>query len=170
MTASQRRFLGRYNDVITRQAVYATDSALEVDEQDNFQIVRKRVFFEDVLLVTLHERVAILAILFCLGFGAFFVLIGAIAGGAGGWSLGGLGALFIGYGLMRISIKDSVVTVFGRRSRARIRFALRKGRAQRLYDEICANVRRAQLQLEQQQQLQEEPANDVDQDDSVREG
>jgi hypothetical protein len=168
MTAQKRRFLGRYNDVITRQAVYATDSALEIDEQDNFQIVRKRVFFEDVLLVTMHERMAILAVLFTLGFGAFLIIIAAIAGGGGGWILGGLGALFAGYGLMRISIKDSVITVFGRRSRARIRFSLRKGQAQRLYDEICANVRRAQSQLEQQQQ--EEPAHDVDQDDSVREG
>jgi hypothetical protein len=169
MTAPRRRFLGRYNDVITRQAVYATDSALEIDEQDNFQIVRKRVFFEDVLLVTMHERMAILAIFLSLGFGAFLILIGVIAGGAAGWMLGGLGALFVGYGLLRVSLKDSVITVFGRRSRARIRFALRKDRAQRLYDEICANVTRAQSQLEQQQQ-QEEPAHDLDQDDSVREG
>jgi hypothetical protein len=169
MTAPRRRFLGRYNDVITRQAVYATDSALEIDEQDNFQIVRKRVFFEDVLLVTMHERMAILAIFASLGFGAFLVLIGVIAGGAAGWMMGGLGALFVGYGLLRISMKASVITVFGRRSRARIRFALRKDRAQRLYDEICANVTRAQSQLEQHQQ-QEEPAHGLDQDDSVREG
>jgi len=164
MTAPKRRFLGRYNNLITRHAVYATDNAIEIDEQDNFEIVRKRVFFDDVLLVTQHDRTGILGIFFSLGFAGFLILIGMIAGSSAGWMFGTLGIPFLIYGLIRIQVKESIITVFGQRSKARIRFTLRRNRAERLYDEICERVRKAQSQPE------EAAAHDVDQDGSVREG
>jgi hypothetical protein len=161
----KRRFLGRYNDVITRHAVYATDTALEIDVQDNFEIVRKRVFYEDVLLVTMHERVGIIAIFFALGFAALLFLIAEIAGGAAGWELSLVAVPLLVYGLIRIRRKDTIITVFGRRSKARIRFTIRKERAHRIYGEICAHVRRAQTELQQ-----ETPTHDLDHDSTVREG
>ena len=142
-----RRFLGRYNDVVTRHAVYATDSAIEVDERDNFAIVRKRVFFEDVQLVTLHDRVGIAAVFFSLGFAGFLGLVGLIAGGVGGGVTVLFGLPFLAYGIIRIRIKESIITIFGRRSRARIRFTLRRARAERLYDDLCAQVRRVQSEM-----------------------
>ncbi len=159
MTIPKRRFLGRYNTAIMRHAIYASDAAIEVDQQENFKIIRKRVFFEDVLLVTQHDRVGILAVMFSLGFAAFLMLIGAIAGGPSGFAFGSFAVLFLIYGLLRIRIKESIITIFGRRSKARIRFTMRRARAQRLYEEICELVRRAQ-----------EVPNDVDHDSSVREG
>jgi len=159
MTPPKRRFLGRYNTAITRHSVYASDAAIEVDQQENFKIIRKRVFFEDVLLVTQHDRVGILAVMFSLGFAAFLMLIGAIAGGRWGWAFGTFAVLFLIYGLLRIRIKESIITIFGRRSKARIRFSMRRARAQRLYEEICDLVRTAQ-----------EVPSDLDQDSSVREG
>ena len=161
----KRRFLGRYNDLITRHAVYETENALEIDEQDNFEIVRKRVFYEDVLLVTMHEQLGIIAIFFVLGFAAFLFLVAAIAGGAAGWEISIVAIPLLVYGLIRIGRKDTIITVFGRRSKARIRFTIRKERAHRIYGEICAHVRRAQTELQQ-----EAPAHDLDQDSTVREG
>jgi hypothetical protein len=155
----KRRFLGRYNTAITRHAVYATDAAIEIDQQENFKIVRKRVFFEDVLLVTQHDRVGILAVMFSLGFAAFLMLIGAISGGPSGFVLGTFAVAVLIYGLTRIRVKESIITVFGRRSKARIRFTMRRAHAQRLYEEICELVRAAQ-----------EVPSDLDQDSSVREG
>lgn len=143
----KRRFLGRYNNLVTRHVVYATDIALEVDEQDNFSINRKRVFFEDVLLVTLHERIGIAPIFFSLGFGAVLMLFAVVAGGVAGWETAIVAMLFLINGFIRIRMKESIVTVFGRRSRARIRFAISHARAQRLYDEICERVRRAQAEV-----------------------
>ena len=142
-----RRFLGRYNDVVTRHAVYATDIAIEIDERDNFAIVRKRVFFEDVQLVTMHDRVGIAAVFFSLGFAGFLGLVGLIAGGVAGGVTILFSLPFLAYGIIRIRIKESIITIFGRRSRARIRFTLRRARAQRLYDELCAQVRRVQSEM-----------------------
>ena len=159
MTIPKRRFLGRYNTAITRHAVYASDAAIEVDQQENFKIIRKRVFYEDVLLVTQHDRVGILAVMFSLGFAGFLALIGAIAGGGSGLAFGSFAVVFLIYGLLRIRIKESIITVFGRRSKARIRFTMRRARAQRLYEEICELVRTVQ-----------EVPNDLDHDSSVREG
>ena len=143
----KRRFLGRYNDVVTRHAIYATDSAIEVDEQDNFSIVRKRVFFEDVLLATLHERIGIVAVFFSMGFGLFLMLIGAIARGSTGGIIALLGVPFLAYGILRIRVQESIITIFGRRSRARIRITLRRAHARRLYEELCAEVRRVQGEM-----------------------
>ena len=164
MTTNKRRFLGRFNNLITRSAVYATDSALEIDEQDNFQIVRKRVFFEDVLLVTLHEQVGIVIIFLSLGFAAFLFFLGAVIRGSGGGIVALCGVPFLINGLIRIRTKESIITVFGRRSKARIRFSLRQGRARDLYDELCARVRQIQTTV------QEVPADDLDQDSSIRQG
>jgi hypothetical protein len=161
----KRRFLGRYNNLITRHAIYATDNAIEIDEQDNFEIVRKRVFFDDVLLVTQHDRTGILGIFVSLSFAGFLILIGTIAGGRAGWIFGSLGIPVAIYGLIRIRVKESIITVFGQRSKARIRFMLRRARAQRLYDEICERVRHAQSQPQE-----EATAHDLDQDSTVREG
>jgi len=157
----KRRFLGRYNDLVTRAAVYETDNALEVDQQENFEIARKRVFFEDVLLVTMHEKKPLLAIFTSFAFAGLLFLIGAIDGGSAGAVIALFGALLLAYGIARIARPDTVITVFGRRSRARIRFSLRRERAHRLYDELCAHIRRTQTEV---------TANDLDQNDSVREG
>lgn len=163
----KRRFLGRFNDLVSRHAIYETDDALEIDEQDSFEIVRKRVFFEDVLLVTMHERTAILPIFFSLGFAVFLGLIAAIAKGDAGKVFATFAVPMLIYGVLRIARKETIVTVFGRRSKARIRFSLRKARAHRVYGELCAHVRRVQTQL----QAQEEPqSNDLDQNGSIREG
>ena len=168
----KRRFLGRSNNFVSRQAIYETDDALEIDEQDNFEIVRKRVFFEDVLLVTMHERTSIVVIFLSFAVAAVVGLIAAIVSGIASasdsaWPFAAAALLQAGYGVLRIVRKETIITVFGRRSRARIRFPLRTARAHQLYDELCAHVRRVQTQL----QTQEEPqTHDVDQNDSVREG
>jgi hypothetical protein len=142
-----RRFLGRYNDVVTRHAVYMTDSAIEIDERDIFSVVRKRVFFEDVLLVTLHDRIAILQIFVSLGFAFFLGMIGLIAGGMAGGITALCGLPLLIYGVLLIRIRESIITIFGRRSRARIRFTLRRAHARRLYEELCAQARRMQNEM-----------------------
>jgi hypothetical protein len=144
VSTAERRFIGRYNNLVTRQSVYATASAIEIDEQDNFEVVRKRVFFEDVLLVTRHDRIGIFGVIFSLGFAAFLLLSGAIASGVTAWACGSTAVLFLAYGFIRIRLQESIITVFGRRSKARIRFKLRRRRAQQLYEEICSLARGAQ--------------------------
>src|ERR1051326_480522 len=53
---AKRVLIGRNNDFATRQIVYRTPVGIEVDELDHFEVVRKRVFYDDVLLVTYHRE------------------------------------------------------------------------------------------------------------------
>lgn len=147
MTARRRRKLGYFSDFASRYRVYETDSAIEVDELDNFEVTRKRVFFEDVLLVTIHQRVGVtgLVISSILGFMAIAVAA-AIGGKTGMWYAAVSAPLFL-YALLRLLMKERIVTIFGRRSKAKMRFIFRKGKARAIFDHICASVRAAQERL-----------------------
>lgn len=151
MTAPAKRTrIGRNNNIATRQVVYRTPQGLEVDELDHFEIIRKRVFYEDVLLVTYHRQrsaggVIVLAILFViLTVVAASVMksvpvLAAILASAAGVAL-----LFT---VVRLLLQVDVITVFGRRSKAMVRYYYRKELARRTYNEICANVAAAQRSL-----------------------
>ncbi|HWW62885.1 MAG TPA: hypothetical protein VN181_16040 [Thermoanaerobaculia bacterium] len=150
MTAKKREKLGNTAGAFTRQAIFRTDDAIEVDDLEWVEIRRTRVFFDDVLLVTYHKEIGIL----------FPVAMGVIAGFWGLIALAiatssvevsliffGLAALFAIPMILRLLLKLDVITVYGRRSKARLQFGYRKGRARRLYDEICEQVRIAQAPL-----------------------
>jgi hypothetical protein len=69
-------------------------------------------------------------------------------GGTDSW-IGALVMLLIGLPaivsfVLRLMFRLDVITVFGRRSKASIRFGLRKQRARQLYAQICAAVKSAQ--------------------------
>ena len=49
--------------------------------------------------------------------------------------------------MIRLALKVDVVTIFGRRSKAAMRYPFRKAYARRIYDETCANVAAAQRKL-----------------------
>lgn len=147
MSARRRERLGMTAGTFTRQAVYRTDDAIEVDDLEWVEIRRTRVFFDDVLLVTYHKEVGIL----------FPIVMGLIAGFWGLIALAiatssvqvslfffGAAALFAIPMILRFILKVDVITVFGRRSRARLQFGYRKQRARRLYAEICEQVKVAQ--------------------------
>ncbi len=144
MTRSKRRYVGAFGDLATRTSVYERDNALEVDEQDAFHIRRRRVFFEDVLLVTLHDSISLLGIFTPFGVSSVLFLIAIAIGHEGGWITAAFALPFIAYGVARMAIRDAIITVFGRRSRARIRFTLRRRKAQRTYEELCEKIRKAQ--------------------------
>jgi hypothetical protein len=159
---SDRKFLGRYTDFTSRYVVYETPHAIETDELDNFEITRKRVFYEDVLLVTMHRSSAVLRALLGICLGLFLVIIAAVVGGTAGWVFGAFALLSAIYGIARFAISETVVTVFGRRSKARIRFPFRPARGHQVFEAVCANVRRAQEELAAEIRAQEPPPVVVD--------
>lgn len=149
-----RRLLGKAHSWTERVRVFWTDEALEVDQADNYEIRRRRVFFDEILLVTLHSTrggvmpwlLALLAVpcgLFALAFtgdeadvGRVFLVMAAV-----------LGLLAAIVALLPIW----VVTAFGRRTRARMNFRLREGRAREVYAEICRAAGQAQSELASRQ-------------------
>ena len=144
-----RTRIGRNNDFATRQIVYRTPLGIEVDELDHFEIMRRRVFYDDVLLVTYHRQhsggfIAFLAITMLI-FGMLAVVSISVPPLA--ITLGAVAAAALLLGLIRLATQVDVVTVFGRRSKASVRFPYRKSYARKIYNEICANTAAAQRKV-----------------------
>jgi hypothetical protein len=148
-TGPPRRLLGTDQSLAERVRVYRTADALEVDLVDYFNIRRRRVFFDEVELVTLHSGRGLKGM--AVGWVVLTLLVGLAGapllgsrdpktsflffGIAGGFALGALLSLFV---------PVWTVTVFGKRTRARMRFRLRQGKARRVYDEVCRAAGEAQ--------------------------
>jgi len=148
-SASARSYLGSANSLADRVRVYWTDKGLEVDSSEGYEIRRTRVFFDEVLLVTLHSR---------LGGALSWLLVSlaALTGFMGGllrsepvpsrillWTA--LGIFVIGAALFLVP--QWVITVFGRRTRARLQIRLRERKARDLFARICQAVDEAQRNL-----------------------
>ena len=136
----RREYLGSHIGMTERMRVFRTPEALELDSSDRYEIRRQRVFYDEIVLVTLHRE---------LGGGPYPWLFGGLALIAGLLALafmstgpevynvflasaGGL-ALLSAAGFL---LPSWIVTIFGKRTRARIRYRLRGNRAQTVYDEI----------------------------------
>lgn len=142
-----RQYLGSLRSWGDRTRVYRSPEALEVDHIDHWEIRRRRVFFDEVLLVTLHEtRIA----------GPYPWLLGALAGIAAliGLAASGTPPLRLGaFAVAAVSALSAfgillspvwVLTAFGRRTRARMNFRFREGKAREIYADICRSVNEAQ--------------------------
>ena len=154
MTQDPNRVLvGRWATIVTREKVYQTAEGLEVETNEHYEISQRRVFFEDVQLVTYHREYGKLYLwlsgVFSLGFLALVVYLSTLGqpGVIVAVVFGIFGLPFFIAFLLRALFGVDVITVFGRRSKAAVRFRLRKQRARQLYGQICAAVRSAQREI-----------------------
>ena len=153
--ASERRagrhYLGKASGVALRQRVYRTREYLEVDEIDGYDVVRKRVFFDDVLLVTYHRFLGWSYVVGVSILLALFTLISVAIGASDrrtGLIVFAVSALpFLVLLLLRLILRVDAVTVFGKRSKAQVQFAFRKARAREVYVQLCRAVREQQERL-----------------------
>jgi len=161
--AGSRKLLGQVRGFASRQRIYRTPDALEVDETESYQLHRRRVFFDDVVLVTLHRQAPWLTIVVA-GLGALLATAIAVAlFFTSGWQVA-LGVfavagvpLWLVVGI-RLGFRDHVLTVHGRRTRAQVNFPMRAGRAREAFTSICAAIRRRQDALRRSQQAAEAAA------------
>lgn len=153
--APRRRLLATDRAFGERIRIYRTPAALEVDRVDFSGLQRRRVFFDEVQLVTLHVQRGIASLAVASGLLAF--LGGLTASALGTKGLQGLSIFFataaaIALGsLVSLLMPVWTVTVFGKRTRARLRFPLRSGKARRIYGEICRTVAEVQEDAAQAQ-------------------
>lgn len=148
---SNRTLLCRSRTAMGKDHAYLTSEGIDLDSSVNFEVVRRKVFFDDVQLVTLHRERGAAFLIFSSLFGAFFLALAIfiVAVNVEAWP-GALVPFVIGIVpftafLIRLAVGRDVVTVFGRRSRAALRFSpFRKQRAREVYGQVCAAVRRAQ--------------------------
>lgn len=149
-TPPRRTRLSRWATLSTREAVYQTPDGIEVDSSEQFELIRRRVLFEDVRLVTYHRQRGVAYLLATGILALFFIVLGAFVASIGAESWGAAAIFFMmaflaltAFGL-RLVLGVEVITIFGRRSKAVIRFTFRKQRAREVYGTICAAVRNAQ--------------------------
>jgi hypothetical protein len=143
MTEPARRvFLGRDVSWAERVRVYRTDEALEVAYINTFDVSLRRLFFDEVQLVTLHRARGSRTLWLLVVLSALCALGTLIA-----WSTPELANGFVTvtvivftWTLVTALIGSSIVTAYGGRARARIRFLYRPGKARRVYDDLCRRV------------------------------
>jgi hypothetical protein len=144
----RRKRLSRDADVATRYRVYEVPGGLEVEELSFVEASRRRVFFDEVVLVTYHRYRPVAAIVVAAVFALLFAFCAAVlrepAGlrvAAGFAALGGL------FGLVLVALLVNpyhAITVFGLRNRARIVRRLSGRRAREIYARLCREVEAAQ--------------------------
>jgi len=144
----RRTLLGTAADLGSRHRVYETAEAVELDEASGFTVLRHRVFYDEVILVTQH---ALVGWPLAVALGALALLVGGMAGvmamGDALWGAVGVGAvalLLAALTVMRIAIKMEAVTVYGKRSRVQVSFWLRRRKARAVFSRLCARVLQAQ--------------------------
>jgi hypothetical protein len=149
MTNAPRTRLMKSRTAFSHVTVYQTAEGLEIESNEQYEIVERRVLFDDVMLVTLHRELGVAYLVVTGLFAAFFLGLGILflSMNIDAWPaavvFGIVGVpVFLSF-LIRLFLGVDVVTVFGRRSKADLRFALRKKRAREVYGTICAAVRSA---------------------------
>ena len=144
-----RRYLGRAQSLAERVRTYWTDEALEVDQVDNYEIRRRRVFFDEILLVTLHTTRGFLLSILPLFLGLLFAVMALAASSEPAAStvfwIGA--AVLVAFALGAALVPIWVVTVYGKRTRARMYFRLRQAKARAVYADICRAAADAQNAL-----------------------
>jgi hypothetical protein len=146
--SAERVPFGKANSVAHRRRVYRTEEALEVDEVGGFEIARRRVFWTEVRLVTLHRARQGVAAWVLAGLALVAGLAGLLTGPANTaayvlYGVAGLSAI----GAMVGAAPVWVVRVHGRRTRAELRFRLRQAQAQQAYRDLCHLAAEAQWVL-----------------------
>jgi hypothetical protein len=147
MNPGSRTLLGKNAGLMSRGAVYETAEAVEEDSHVGYEVNRRRVLYEEVLLVTIHRETGTSFIVFNALTGLFFagmaLKLQVIVPGLG-IAFGILAVPFVATCIFRLIFKPTFVSVFGRRSKAVMRFSVRKRRAREVYGRICSRTREVQ--------------------------
>jgi len=145
-----RSLIAKWSSPLAQVRVYHAADGFDIVSNEHFEVVHTHIFFEDIQLITIHRERGKLYLILTglaafgfLGLGAFLLLLPRET-----WSMAGcfgvLGVPFIIAFLIRALVGVDIVTIFGRRSKAKLRFKFRKRRAREIYGQICATVRHQQ--------------------------
>jgi hypothetical protein len=130
--------------IIGYRAVYEIDDGLEVDEVNMAAIERTRVYFDDVLGVTIHQAQGV-GFLITMGIGALIFALLSVSAFVDHDVVPGLilaiaGLAFLVVFLLRMVLKVNVVTVFGRRTMAVMKFPMGRDRAWSVYFDLTRKI------------------------------
>jgi len=145
-----RVFLGRDQNLAGYRRVYEIEDGLEVDENSFVEIERTRVYFDDVLGMTYHRQMGVGFLIFT---GLFALFLGALTLAVAvenrgepvaALVLGCFTLPFVAAFVLRLALKVDVITVFGKRTMASMKFGFRKERAREIYRDLSRKIRACQ--------------------------
>lgn len=140
--------LGGRRGLLSVTRVYQTPQALQVDEIEGYDVTRRAVLLDEVVLVTYHRvfgwpLLLGLAVLLTLSaFVSALVAIGSARAGLLTLALTGLPCVTLA--ALRVALRLDVVTVYGVRSRASMQFWFAKRRAREVFLLVCRVARERQ--------------------------
>jgi hypothetical protein len=144
----RRAFVARRIGFSSVERVYRTRDGIEVDELEGYDVTRRRVLFDEVLLVTHHQEMGwpfVVAMLMLLTFTGFMSLgLAAIEPSVGLWTAFFFVLPLVVLLALRIILRVDVVTVLSRRTRARIPFWFQKDRGREVFRLIARLAREHQ--------------------------
>jgi hypothetical protein len=150
-TSTRRILLGKNAGLSSRQKIYRTPEYVETEEAEGYDVTRRRVWLDEVLLVTYHQEVGWAFVAVMLVMMTFFGFLGLLLMLADRWwSIGFLAVGFLPFAaalVLRLVYKVDVVTVYGRRTKAELQFWFRKARARQVHQQITRLVRERQQKL-----------------------
>jgi hypothetical protein len=144
-----RRLLGTHGSLSDRTRVYLAEGAVEIDEIEGYSGTRKRVLFDEVLLVTLDRRRQVSTIAISLGLATLVSIPMLFVSSAKlppalAIACAILAAPFLLWCALHLALGVDYLTVFGKRTSAQMTFSLRKGRARAAFEELRERVGDAQ--------------------------
>jgi hypothetical protein len=162
-TARPRRTpLGGERGLLSNVSVYRTAEALEVDELEGYDVTRRSVLLDEVLVVTYHRTLGwrLLAgsavAVTVVGVVSALVAIQSPAAAAVTFALFGLP--FLVAAALRLALRKDVVTVYGVRGKTKMAFWFRKQRAREVFALVCRLARERQGRPAVRRPAREQPA------------
>jgi ABC-type long-subunit fatty acid transport system fused permease/ATPase subunit len=152
VTVVRRTLLGRGSTLSSRLRVFRTPDAVEVDEIEGYDVTRRRVRFDEVLLVTYHRIVGWPFVAVMLALMTLVAFMGAVIvlSSRSTQSLGGVAVALVPFLIfiaLRFALRVDVVTVYGIRTKAEMQFWFRKGKAREAYRQVCRLARERQQRV-----------------------
>ncbi|MBI4616565.1 MAG: hypothetical protein HY720_23345 [Planctomycetes bacterium] len=140
-----REYLGQSIERLVAEKVYAIPGGLEVDRHEGFHIARRRVLYREAILVTLHRTFGRPYLILSLGAAVFLGSL-ALAAAAAGVPRAAIPLVISAssaalLAAVRLLHPLRVVIVVSRRTRVRLSYPFRAGRARETYEEIARRIR-----------------------------
>jgi len=163
MTPGKRKLLGRNVGAMSREAVFETADAIESESREGYEVTRKRVLFEEVLLVTIHREVGVVYVTMTAILTVIFAGVAILSRSAPAVaiSFGILALPFFIACVVRLILRLDYVSIFGRRSKAVMRFSVRKRRAREVYGRICSRALEVQRAIVERQTEEASPISEA---------
>jgi ribosomal protein S18 acetylase RimI-like enzyme len=146
-----RALLGKTASGARRQRVYENAEALDIDDIEDYDVRRRRLFYDEIELVTYHRHVPwsrVVAGGLLLAWGLLFAVLGWRAAGPEMVVLAGVGAAIgvpsLAILLIALLVRVDTVTVYGKRTWARMDFVFRKQAARDVHQRVCLLAREHQ--------------------------